>query len=57
MNKIYEAAMQLAAEQNTGISRLDIQYNYIEQSHSARLWLMNGHEYKISADCTWRKET
>lgn len=56
MNKIYETAIQLAAEQTTGISRLDIQFNYKEQAHSGYLTLMNGHEYHISAGGHWRKE-
>ena len=56
MNKIYEAAMELAAEQSTVVVRLDMQYNYKEQSHSGYLWLANGHEYKIQSGGYWHKE-
>ena len=56
MNEIYNAAIRLATGQATGISRLDIQFNYKEQSHSGYLTLMNGNEYSISAGGNWRKE-
>lgn len=49
MNKIFETAMQLAIEQQTLISRLDIQFNFEKQEHTGHLMLVNGKEYRITS--------
>ena len=48
MNKIFETAMNLAIEQQTVISRLDIQFNFETQEHTCYLMLGNGKEYRIT---------
>lgn len=49
MNKIFETAMQFAIEQQTLISRLDIQFNFETQEHTGYLMLVNGKEYRITS--------
>lgn len=57
MNTIYETAIEIAGDQKSVISRLDIQFNFKTQEHKGYLTLANGNEYAISLSGYWAKIT
>lgn len=47
MDAIYKLALTVATVNNSLITRLDFQYNWISASYSGRLWLDKGIVYDI----------
>lgn len=57
MNIIYEAAVELANEQRSIITRFDIEFDFEVQSYKGYLKLANGNEYTIGLSKYWSKIT